>query len=49
MKDPEVQERVRALGFEPVADSSPEKTLARYQQDLPMWKHLIELSGAKEP
>ena len=49
MKDPEVQDRVRALGFEPVVDSSPEKTLARYQQDLPMWKQLIELSGAKEP
>lgn len=49
MKDPEVQERVRALGFEPVVDSSPEKTLARYHQDLPMWKQLIELSGAREP
>jgi tripartite-type tricarboxylate transporter receptor subunit TctC len=49
MKDPEVQERVRALGFEPVVDSTPEKTFARYQQDLPLWKQLIELSGAKEP
>jgi tripartite-type tricarboxylate transporter receptor subunit TctC len=49
MKEPDVQERVRALGFEPVTDSSPDKTLARYQQDLPLWKHLIELSGAKQP
>jgi len=25
LKDPEVQQRVRMLGFEPVVDSSPEK------------------------
>jgi tripartite-type tricarboxylate transporter receptor subunit TctC len=49
MKDPEVQERVRGLGFEPVVDSTPEKTLARYHQDLPLWKRLIEQAGAREP
>lgn len=47
MKDPEVQERVRALGFEPVTDSSPQKTRARYEADLPVWKKLVEISGAK--
>jgi len=47
MKDPEVQQRVRALGFEPVVDSSPEKALARYKHDVPIWKDLIERAGAK--
>lgn len=47
LQDPTVQERVRALGFEPVADSSPEKLQTRYQQDLPLWKELVEISGAK--
>ncbi len=47
LQDPEVQKRIRGLGFEPVLDSSPEKTTARYQADLPVWKQLIEVSGAK--
>lgn len=47
MKAPDVQERVRGMGFEPVVDSTPEKTLNRYRQDLPVWKSLVELSGAK--
>ncbi len=47
MQDPEVQKRVRALGFEPVPDSSPAKARARYEADLPIWKELVEVSGAK--
>lgn len=47
LQDPEVQKRVRGLGFEPVTDSTPEKTQQRYLADLPVWKQLIEVSGAK--
>lgn len=47
LQDPDVQQRVRTLGFEPVVDSSPEKTRARYEADVPIWKKLIEISGAK--
>ncbi len=47
LQDSSVQDRVRALGFEPVVDSSPEKTQVRYTQDVPVWKGLIEMAGAK--
>lgn len=47
LQAPGVQDRVRALGFEPVLDSTPEKLQARYAHDLPIWKSLIERSGAK--
>jgi hypothetical protein len=47
MKDPEVQARMRGLGFEPVTDSTPDKILARYKADVPIWKNLIAISGAK--
>ena len=47
MKDPAVQERVRGMGFEAVTDSTPEKTLARYKADVPVWKQSIETAGVK--
>ncbi|MBU4611866.1 tripartite tricarboxylate transporter substrate binding protein [Achromobacter sp. GG226] len=47
LADPDVQQRIRALGFEPVLDSSPQKTRARYDADVPIWKKLVEASGAK--
>ena len=47
MTDPGVQKRIRDMGFEPTTDSTPASTLARYKHDVPVWKKLVEVSGAK--
>ena len=47
MADPAVQKRIRDMGFEPTTDSTPASTLARYKHDLPIWKNLVSVSGAK--
>lgn len=47
MADPDLQQRIRGLGFEPVAHSSPQQARARYDADVPVWRTLVEASGAK--
>ena len=47
MADPGVQKRIRDMGFEPTTDSTLASTLARYKHDVPVWKKLVEVSGAK--
>jgi tripartite-type tricarboxylate transporter receptor subunit TctC len=47
MADPGVQKRIRDMGFEPTTDSTPASTLARYRQDVPIWKNLIDIAGAR--
>lgn len=43
---PEVRQRIGAMGFETVC-SSPEAFAALYKQELPVWEHIIKLSGVK--
>jgi len=43
---PEVRERVAAMGFE-IEDSSPERFLAAYRKELPVWERLVKQSGAR--
>lgn len=47
MADPAIQKRIRDMGFEPTLDSSPAKNMARYKHDVPIWKNLVEIAGAK--
>ena len=47
LKDPAVQARIMGFGNEVVTNGTPEEALARYKADVPIWKKLVELSGAK--
>lgn len=42
---PDVKQRIVAFGFDPVA-RGPQEFAAAYAKDLPVWKHLVEQSGA---
>jgi tripartite-type tricarboxylate transporter receptor subunit TctC len=44
---PEVKERVAAMGFVPLLDSTPEKFTAEYMRDLPKWEALVKTVGVK--
>jgi tripartite-type tricarboxylate transporter receptor subunit TctC len=46
VKRPEVQERIRALGWEP-SFQGPAEIAATYQREAPLWKKVVEQSGAK--
>lgn len=45
--DPAMKERIDAMGYGMVSDSSPQKFLADYKRDTPRWESLVKLSGAK--
>ena len=47
MQDPDLKARFLNFGYETVADSSPEKLLAEYKQNVGHWKELVQISGAK--
>ncbi len=44
---PDVKKRLDAMGFVVVTDSSPDAVTAITQRDLPIWKGMLETSGAK--
>lgn len=44
--EPDVRQRIIDMGFVPVA-SSPAEFKAVYQRDLPVWRALVSVSGAK--
>jgi tripartite-type tricarboxylate transporter receptor subunit TctC len=46
LKRPDVQERIRALGWEP-SFQGPAEIAATYQREAPLWKKVVEQSGAK--
>ena len=46
-RQPDVQQRVAAMGFELLPDSSPELFAAAYKKERPAWERLIKASGAK--
>lgn len=45
-RNPEIRERLVAMGFSPVA-STPESFAAAYAKDAPAWENLVKDSGAK--
>jgi len=48
LKNPDIQARVRAVGFE-VSAGGPEALKARIARELPMWKEIIQQAGIKPP
>lgn len=44
---PEVNQRIAAMGFEPLNNSSPEVFAQAYRKDRPAWERLIKQSGVK--
>ncbi|QNP60206.1 Bug family tripartite tricarboxylate transporter substrate binding protein [Paenacidovorax monticola] len=46
-QQPDVQQRVAAMGFELLPDSSPEAFAAAYRKERPAWELLIKQSGVK--
>lgn len=47
MVDADIKGRFVNFGYEPVADSSPEKLEAEYKRNVGHWKELVQISGAK--
>ena len=47
MQDPDLKARFLNFGYEAVTDSSPDKLLAKYKQNVGHWKELVQISGAK--
>lgn len=46
LKRPDVQDRIRALGWEP-SFQGPADIAATYQREAPLWKKVVEHSGAR--
>lgn len=46
LRRPDVQERIRALGWEP-SFQGPAEIAATYQREAPLWKTVVEQSGAR--
>lgn len=44
---PDVRQRLDGMGFRLVTDSTPEKITEIVERDLPVWKSLLDVSGAK--
>ncbi|ARU05227.1 hypothetical protein CCO03_11530 [Comamonas serinivorans] len=47
LQDPAVQARIMGFGNEVVTNGTPAEALARYKADVPIWKKLVDLSGAR--
>ena len=45
--DADVKDRLINMGYEAVPGSGPDDLLATYKRDLPHWKELVQLSGAR--
>lgn len=45
-KDPVIRQKILAAGFEPLINT-PEAFRSNYKRDMPIWKSLVEQSGAK--
>ncbi len=45
-KDPDIRQKILAAGFEPLLNT-PEAFSKNYERDMPVWKSLVEQSGAK--
>ncbi|MHC8945968.1 tripartite-type tricarboxylate transporter receptor subunit TctC [Advenella incenata] len=45
-KDPVIRQKILAAGFEPLINT-PEAFRNNYERDMPIWKSLVEQSGAK--
>jgi tripartite-type tricarboxylate transporter receptor subunit TctC len=46
-QQPDVQQKVAAMGFELIKDSSPEAFAAAYKKERPVWEQLIKQTGVK--
>ena len=47
LSEPDVKDRLINMRYEAVTNSGPDDLLATYQRDLPQWKELVQISGAR--